>query len=205
MVTGVSCPVEYGGRGTDYLKWLIFEEEYLRSCAPGRASQNGIFLLGRVERGCVVRLDRVGEDFVGSDVRRGHQLGGAVTFVPELAPARPARRLVWVDPLLSLDPILSSTDNTTALTGGDRYSTILATPRSRARPHERFGDVATRPGRHRGLRVSMPTSTHLMLIHADLHSDLTKSYTASARRATRTCNVDDRARRCNSLRTLTRR
>jgi alkylation response protein AidB-like acyl-CoA dehydrogenase len=59
--SAVSCPVEYGGRGTDYLKWLIFEEEYLGSCASGRASQNGIFLLGRVERGCVVRLDRVGE------------------------------------------------------------------------------------------------------------------------------------------------
>ena len=35
-----------GGRGADYLKWLIFEEEYWRSGAPGRVSQNGIFLLG---------------------------------------------------------------------------------------------------------------------------------------------------------------
>ena len=44
--SAVSWPVEYGGRGADYIKWLIFEEEYWRSGAPGRVSQNGIFLLG---------------------------------------------------------------------------------------------------------------------------------------------------------------
>jgi alkylation response protein AidB-like acyl-CoA dehydrogenase len=44
--SAVSWPVEYGGRGADYLKWLIFEEEYWRAGAPGRVNQNGIFLLG---------------------------------------------------------------------------------------------------------------------------------------------------------------
>ncbi len=44
--SAVSWPVEYGGRGADYIRWLIFEEEYWRSGAPGRVSQNGIFLLG---------------------------------------------------------------------------------------------------------------------------------------------------------------
>jgi len=44
--SAVSWPVEYGGRGADYLKWLIFEEEYWRSGAPGRVNQNGLFLLG---------------------------------------------------------------------------------------------------------------------------------------------------------------
>jgi alkylation response protein AidB-like acyl-CoA dehydrogenase len=44
--SAVSWPVEYGGRGADYIEWLIFEEEYWRSGAPGRVSQNGIFLLG---------------------------------------------------------------------------------------------------------------------------------------------------------------
>ena len=39
-------PVEYGGRGLDLIQWLIFEEEYYRSGAPGRVNQNGIFLLG---------------------------------------------------------------------------------------------------------------------------------------------------------------
>lgn len=44
--SAVSWPVEYGGRGADYLSWLIFEEEYFRAGAPGRVNQNGIFLLG---------------------------------------------------------------------------------------------------------------------------------------------------------------
>ncbi|MGA0878467.1 MAG: acyl-CoA dehydrogenase family protein [Ilumatobacteraceae bacterium] len=44
--SAVSWPEEYGGRGADYIKWLIFEEEYYRSGAPGRVNQNGIFLLG---------------------------------------------------------------------------------------------------------------------------------------------------------------
>lgn len=44
--SAVSWPEEYGGRGADYIEWLIFEEEYYRSGAPGRVNQNGIFLLG---------------------------------------------------------------------------------------------------------------------------------------------------------------
>jgi alkylation response protein AidB-like acyl-CoA dehydrogenase len=42
----VTWPKEYGGRGCDLIEWLIFEEEYYRAQAPGRANQNGIFLLG---------------------------------------------------------------------------------------------------------------------------------------------------------------
>ncbi|MCH5645307.1 MULTISPECIES: acyl-CoA dehydrogenase family protein [unclassified Gordonia (in: high G+C Gram-positive bacteria)] len=41
----VSWPEEYGGRDVPLLHWVIFEEEYYRSGAPGRVSQNGIFLL----------------------------------------------------------------------------------------------------------------------------------------------------------------
>ena len=44
--SAVSWPEEYGGRGADYIHWLIFEEEYYRAGAPGRVNQNGIFLLG---------------------------------------------------------------------------------------------------------------------------------------------------------------
>ena len=44
--SAVSWPEQYGGRDADYLKWLIFEEEYHRAGAPGRVNQNGIFLLG---------------------------------------------------------------------------------------------------------------------------------------------------------------
>ena len=41
----VSWPREYGGRDAGVLEWLVFEEEYWRAGAPGRVSQNGIFLL----------------------------------------------------------------------------------------------------------------------------------------------------------------
>ncbi|WP_314248880.1 acyl-CoA dehydrogenase family protein [Streptomyces kutzneri] len=41
----VSWPEEYGGRGVDIVKWLVFEEEYWAAGAPGRVSQNGISLL----------------------------------------------------------------------------------------------------------------------------------------------------------------
>ncbi|WP_326776233.1 acyl-CoA dehydrogenase family protein [Streptomyces sp. NBC_01445] len=41
----VSWPEEYGGRGADIFSWLLFEEEYYASGAPGRVSQNGINLL----------------------------------------------------------------------------------------------------------------------------------------------------------------
>ncbi|MEP9360417.1 acyl-CoA dehydrogenase [Sphingomonas sp. KR3-1] len=42
----VTWPIEYGGRGLDLIRWLIFEEEYYRAGAPLRVNQNGIFLLG---------------------------------------------------------------------------------------------------------------------------------------------------------------
>ncbi len=41
----VSWPTEYGGRDVGIMEWLVFEEEYYRSRAPTRVSQNGIFLL----------------------------------------------------------------------------------------------------------------------------------------------------------------
>jgi hypothetical protein len=78
----------------------------------------------------------------------------------------------------------------------------------RFRPSQSERHLPAGPGRtwvRCSTRSSRRGSTHLMLIHADLHSDLTQSDTASARRTTRTCDVDARARRCNSLRTLTRR
>jgi alkylation response protein AidB-like acyl-CoA dehydrogenase len=41
----VSWPEEYHGRDASLVEWVIFEEEYYRAGAPGRVSQNGIFLL----------------------------------------------------------------------------------------------------------------------------------------------------------------
>jgi alkylation response protein AidB-like acyl-CoA dehydrogenase len=42
----VSWPREYHGRDASMLQWLLFEEEYYAAGAPGRVSQNGIFMLG---------------------------------------------------------------------------------------------------------------------------------------------------------------
>jgi alkylation response protein AidB-like acyl-CoA dehydrogenase len=44
----VSWPSEYGGREASLVEWVIFEEEYYRAGAPGRVSQNGIFLLAPI-------------------------------------------------------------------------------------------------------------------------------------------------------------
>jgi alkylation response protein AidB-like acyl-CoA dehydrogenase len=44
----VSWPEEYGGREASLMEWVIFEEEYYRAGAPGRVSQNGIFLLAPI-------------------------------------------------------------------------------------------------------------------------------------------------------------
>jgi alkylation response protein AidB-like acyl-CoA dehydrogenase len=44
----VSWPEELGGRGASLVEWVIFEEEYYRAGAPGRVSQNGIFLLAPI-------------------------------------------------------------------------------------------------------------------------------------------------------------
>jgi alkylation response protein AidB-like acyl-CoA dehydrogenase len=44
----VSWPREYHGREASLVEWVIFEEEYHRAGAPGRVSQNGIFLLAPI-------------------------------------------------------------------------------------------------------------------------------------------------------------
>jgi alkylation response protein AidB-like acyl-CoA dehydrogenase len=44
----VSWPAEFGGREASLVEWVIFEEEYYRAGAPGRVSQNGIFLLAPI-------------------------------------------------------------------------------------------------------------------------------------------------------------
>ena len=44
--SAVNWPEEHGGRDVDLVGWLIFEEEYWASGAPGRVNQNGVFLLG---------------------------------------------------------------------------------------------------------------------------------------------------------------
>ncbi|MCW2849732.1 MAG: acyl-CoA dehydrogenase domain protein, partial [Marmoricola sp.] len=56
----VSWPSDYHGRGASLVEWVIFEEEYYRAGAPGRVSQNGIFLLSPTifENGTPEQQDR---------------------------------------------------------------------------------------------------------------------------------------------------
>ena len=44
----VSWPEKYHGREASLVEWVVFEEEYYRAGAPGRVSQNGIFLLAPI-------------------------------------------------------------------------------------------------------------------------------------------------------------
>jgi alkylation response protein AidB-like acyl-CoA dehydrogenase len=44
----VSWPTAYTGREASLVEWVVFEEEYYRAGAPGRVSQNGIFLLAPI-------------------------------------------------------------------------------------------------------------------------------------------------------------
>jgi len=41
----ITWPQRYGGRDASLLQWVVFEEEYFRAGAPGRASANGISML----------------------------------------------------------------------------------------------------------------------------------------------------------------
>jgi alkylation response protein AidB-like acyl-CoA dehydrogenase len=41
----ITWPEKYGGRDASLLQWVVFEEEYFRAGAPGRASANGTSML----------------------------------------------------------------------------------------------------------------------------------------------------------------
>ncbi len=57
----VSWPQKYGGRDASLLEWVLFEQEYYAAAAPGRVSQNGIFLLAPTlfEHGTPEQLERI--------------------------------------------------------------------------------------------------------------------------------------------------
>ena len=57
----ITWPEQYGGRDASLLQWVVFEEEYFRAGAPGRASANGISMLAPTlfSHGTTEQLDRV--------------------------------------------------------------------------------------------------------------------------------------------------
>jgi alkylation response protein AidB-like acyl-CoA dehydrogenase len=131
--SAVSWPVEYGGRGADYLKWLIFEEEYYRSGAPGRVSQNGIFLLGPTI------MD------VGTDEQKAH-------YLPRMASSTDIWAQAWSEPNAGSD--MASIRSKAERDGDDWVVTGQKIWASRAVWADwSFGIFRTEPGteRHRGL------------------------------------------------------
>ncbi|WP_062993692.1 acyl-CoA dehydrogenase family protein [Nocardia anaemiae] len=83
----VAWPQEYGGRDASLLEWVLFEQEYYAAGAPGRVSQNGIFLLAPTlfEHGTPEQLERImprmarGEDIwaqAWSEPEAGSDLAG---------------------------------------------------------------------------------------------------------------------------------
>lgn len=57
----ITWPEKYGGRDASLLQWIVFEEEYFRAGAPGRASANGTSMLAPTlfTHGTAEQLDRV--------------------------------------------------------------------------------------------------------------------------------------------------
>ena len=57
----ITWPQKYGGRDATLLQWIVFEEEYFRAGAPGRASANGTSMLAPTlfAHGTDEQLDRV--------------------------------------------------------------------------------------------------------------------------------------------------
>ncbi|WP_193046578.1 acyl-CoA dehydrogenase family protein [Mycolicibacterium baixiangningiae] len=57
----ISWPQRYGGRDATLLQWIVFEEEYFRAGAPGRASANGTSMLAPTlfAHGTDEQMDRV--------------------------------------------------------------------------------------------------------------------------------------------------
>ena len=57
----ITWPKKYGGRDAPLLQWVVYEEEYFRAGAPGRASANGTSMLAPTlfAHGTEEQLDRI--------------------------------------------------------------------------------------------------------------------------------------------------
>ena len=57
----ITWPEKYGGRDASLLQWVVYEEEYFRAGAPGRASANGTSMLAPTlfAHGTDEQLDRI--------------------------------------------------------------------------------------------------------------------------------------------------
>jgi len=133
----ITWPEEYGGRDASLLQWIVFEEEYFRAGAPGRASANGTSMLAPTlfAHGTQEQRDRV---------------------LPKMASGEQIWAQAWSEPesgsdLASLRSTATGTDGGWLLNGQKIWS-------SRAVFGERaFGLFRSDPeaGRHKGLTYVM--------------------------------------------------
>ncbi|MGH3331635.1 MAG: acyl-CoA dehydrogenase family protein [Nocardioidaceae bacterium] len=131
----VSWPLDYHGREASLLEWVIFEEEYYRSGAPGRVSQNGIFLLAPIlfSHGTREQQDR---------------------FLPDMATGAEVWAQAWSEPEAGSD--LAATRSTAVRdseAGGWRLNGQKTWSSRAAFAHRGFGLFRSDPAaeRHRGL------------------------------------------------------
>ncbi len=133
----ITWPQRYGGRDATLLQWVVFEEEYFRAGAPGRASANGTSMLAPTlfSHGTEEQLDRV---------------------LPKMASGEEIWAQAWSEPesgsdLASLRSTATKTDGGWLLNGQKIWS-------SRAVFGDKaFGLFRSDPGaeRHRGLTYFM--------------------------------------------------
>lgn len=133
----ITWPKKYGGRDAPLLHWVVFEEEYFRAGAPGRASANGTSMLAPTlfAHGTEEQQDRI---------------------LPKMASGEEIWAQAWSEPesgsdLASLRSTATATDGGWLLNGQKIWS-------SRAPFAERgFGLFRSDPGaeRHNGLTYFM--------------------------------------------------
>jgi alkylation response protein AidB-like acyl-CoA dehydrogenase len=133
----VSWPRAYTGRDASLLEWVIFEEEYYAVGAPGRVSQNGIFLLAPTlfAHGTPEQRDRI---------------------LPGMARGEQIWAQAWSEPEAGSD--IAALRSSAVRTSGGWLLSGQKTWSSRAAFAEKaFGLFRTDPGaeRHRGLTYFM--------------------------------------------------
>ncbi|WP_027930132.1 acyl-CoA dehydrogenase family protein [Amycolatopsis thermoflava] len=133
----VSWPRAYGGRDASLLQWVLFEEEYYAAGAPGRVSQNGIFMLGPTlfAHGTPEQRDRI---------------------LPAMARGEQVWAQAWSEPEAGSD--IAALRSSAVRTEGGWLLSGQKTWSSRAAFADRaFGLFRTDPGqrRHRGLTYFM--------------------------------------------------
>ena len=129
----VSWPEQYGGRDASLVEWVIFEEEYYRAGAPGRVSQNGIFLLAPIvfDHGTPEQRDR---------------------FLPTMATGEHVWAQAWSEPEAGSD-LASLSSTATRADGGWRLNGQKTWSSRAAYAHWGFGLFRSDPEaqRHAGL------------------------------------------------------